>query len=62
MVIIMARLTHFQKMEKNPEVFCNPDQPLIKATRVSQLDLDKQEARVIETRKRLADAMTALHG
>ena len=48
-------------MEKNPEVFCNPDQPLIKATKIAQSDVDKQEARVIETRKRLADAISALH-
>ena len=51
----------FQHMvDKDPTAYLNPDQPLISLTKVSQDDVDKQEARVIATRKRLADAVKAL--
>ena len=42
--------------------FCQPDQPLIAATKVSQDDVDVQEKRVIKTRQRLAEAIQALEG
>ena len=46
--------------DKDPTAYLNPDQPLISLTKVSQDDVDKQEARVIATRKRLADAVKAM--
>ena len=54
-------LNLFQKMtEKDPSVYLTPDQPLVCSTKVSQSDVDKQEARVLETRKKLAEALAAL--
>ena len=51
----------FQKMtEKDPSVYLTPDQPLVCSTKVSQSDVDRQEARVLETRKKLAEALAAL--
>ena len=44
----------------DPAVYLAPDQPLIHATKVSQDDIDKQEARVIATRKKLAEALASL--
>ena len=46
--------------EIDATAFCNPDQPLIQATKISQEDVDTQEKRVIETRQRLAEAMAEL--
>lgn len=46
--------------EKDPSVYLNPDQPLIQATKVTQSDVDRQEAKVMETRKQLAEALAAL--
>ena len=46
--------------EKDPSVYLTPDQPLVCSTKVSQSDVEKQEARVLETRKKLAEALAAL--
>jgi len=46
--------------EKDPSVYLTPDQPLVCSTKVSQSDVDRQEARVLETRKKLAEALAAL--
>ena len=46
--------------EKDPSVYLTPDQPLVCSTKVSQSDVNKQEARVLETRKKLAEALAAL--
>ncbi len=46
--------------EKDPSVYLTPDQPLIFSTKISQADVDRQEAKVLETRKRLAEAIAAL--
>ena len=54
-------LNSFQKMtEKDPSVYLTPDQPLVCSTKVSQSDVDRQEARVLETRKKLAEALAEL--
>lgn len=50
-----------QKMtEKDPSVYLIPDQPLVCSTKVSQSDVEQQEARVADTRKQLAEALAAL--
>jgi len=41
-------------------LYINPEQPLIAATSISQDDIEKQEARVLETRMKLAKAIEAL--
>jgi hypothetical protein len=46
--------------EKDPSVYLSPDQPLICSTKISHADVEKQELRVIETRKKLAEALSAL--
>ena len=46
--------------DKDASVYLNPEQPLIRQTRVTQEDVDKQEAVVRATRKSLAEAMAKL--
>ena len=46
--------------EKDACVYLNPEQPLISATKISQDDVDKQESRVLATRKRLAEALATM--
>ncbi len=46
--------------ERNPGAFVSPRQPLIRAAKVTKLDVERQEARVTRTRKKLAEAMAAM--
>ena len=48
------------KPDADPALYINPEQPLIAATSISQDDIEKQEARVLETRMKLAKAIEAL--
>ncbi|XP_032668400.1 methyl-CpG-binding domain protein 3 isoform X2 [Odontomachus brunneus] len=48
-------------LEKNPGVFLNPEQPLVQAVSIADDDLKKQEERVAIARKKLQDALRALH-
>ena len=50
------------KSDADPALYINPEQPLIAATNISQDDIEKQEARVVDTRKKLAQAIEALYG
>ena len=56
---------HFQvdkddKIDKNPAVFVNPEQPLISKLEVHEDEITAQEAKVKEARERLAQAIKAL--
>ena len=50
------------KPDADPALYINPEQPLIAATNISQDDIEKQEATVVETRMKLAKAIEALYG
>ena len=59
--LCLSFLTSFQSVaDKDAGVFLNPEQPLIRQTRVTQEDVDKQETVVRATRKALADALAKL--
>eukprot|EP00092_Neocalanus_flemingeri_P008866 GFUD01009541.1.p1 GENE.GFUD01009541.1~~GFUD01009541.1.p1 ORF type:complete len:267 (-),score=93.21 GFUD01009541.1:252-1052(-) len=49
-----------EKIDKNPAVFVNPDQPLISSLEVQDAEITAQEERVKEARDRLAQAIKAL--
>lgn len=44
-------------LSKNPGVFINPDQPLVQALFVTEDDIQRQEERVLEARKKLEEAL-----
>jgi len=48
------------KIDKNPAVFVNPDQPLISKLEVQDAEITAQEEKVKEARNRLAQAIKAL--
>merc|ERR1719225_1225844 len=48
------------KQGADPALFINPEQPLISATEISNEDIEKQEQKVLETRRKLAEAIQAL--
>jgi len=48
------------KIDKNPAVFVNPEQPLISKLEVHDDEITAQEAKVKEARERLAQAIKAL--
>jgi len=50
-----------EKIDKNPAVFINPEQPLITAMIVSDKEIAAQEEKVQEARDRLANAIKALN-
>jgi len=50
-----------EKIDKNPAVFINPEQPLISAMIVSDKEIAAQEEKVQEARDRLANAIKALN-
>ena len=50
------------KPNADPALFINPEQPLIAATSISNEDIEKQEQKVLEMRKKLAEAIEALSG
>ena len=49
-----------EKIDKNPAVFVNPEQPLISSLEVQDEDITAQEEKVKEARGRLAQAIKAL--
>merc|ERR1712223_263155 len=57
---IVGQKTSKFKPDSDPALYINPEQPLIAATSISQDDIEKQEARVLETRMKLAKAIEAL--
>ncbi len=60
-VLILSHSPPSQSIgEKDASVFVNPEQPLIANTKVSQEDIDRQEAKVMAIRKRLAEALASL--
>lgn len=44
----------------DPAVYLAPEQPLIHATKISQDDIEMQEARVVALRKKLAQELSAI--
>lgn len=50
------------KPDADPALFINPEQPLIASTTISNEDIDRQEARVLEMRKKLSEAIESLSG
>ena len=46
--------------QKHPTAYINADQPLIHSVTISDLDIQKQEARVLEARRRLQQAMNTV--
>jgi len=44
----------------DPALYINPEQPLIAATEISNEDIEQQEQKVLETRRKLAEAIQAL--
>jgi len=49
------------KPDADPALYINPEQPLIASTTISNDDIDKQEARVLEMRKKLSEAIESLY-
>ena len=58
----MAQISLQTKPDADPALFINPEQPLIASTTISNEDIDKQEARVLEMRKKLSEAIESLSG
>merc|ERR1719400_2602249 len=54
--IVGQKTTKF-KPDADPALFINPEQPLIAATSISNEDIEKQEQKVLEMRKKLAEAI-----
>jgi len=46
--------------DADPALYINPEQPLIAATSISNEDIERQEQKVFEMRRRLAEALQAL--
>jgi len=59
---IVGQKTSKFKPDSDPALYINPEQPLIAATSISNDDIEKQEQKVMEMRKKLADAIEALSG
>lgn len=59
---IVGQKTSKFKPNADPALFINPEQPLIAATTISNEDIEKQEQKVLEMRKKLAEAIEALSG
>ena len=57
----MAQISLQTKPDADPALFINPEQPLIASTTISNEDIDKQEARVLEMRKKLSEAIESLY-
>ena len=59
----LYKIPSFQtKPDADPALYINPEQPLIATTTISNDDIDKQEARVLEMRKKLSEAIESLCG
>ena len=50
-------ITVLCRIEENPTAFLTPSQPLMGQLEVKEEDITAQEARVVEARARLAEAM-----
>ena len=59
---IILQLVLQTKPDADPALFINPEQPLIASTTISNEDIDRQEARVLEMRKKLSEAIESLSG
>ena len=61
--VLKTLFLQFQyKPDADPALYINPEQPLIAATTISNEDIEKQENRVLEMRRKLAEAIEALYG
>ncbi len=58
--MILLRLIFQSITDKDASVYLNPEQPLIRQTKVTQDDVDRQEAVVRATRRSLAEAMAKI--
>lgn len=59
---IVGQKSSKYKPDADPALYINPEQPLIAATTISNEDIEKQENRVLEMRRKLAEAIEALYG
>jgi len=50
------------KSDADPALYINPEQPLIEATSITNEDIERQEQKVLEMRRQLAEAIEALSG
>jgi len=59
---IVGQNTSKFKQDSDPALFINPEQPLVTSTEISNSDIEKQEQKVLDMRRKLAEAIESLNG
>uniref|UniRef100_A0A915PZH6 Uncharacterized protein n=1 Tax=Setaria digitata TaxID=48799 RepID=A0A915PZH6_9BILA len=59
--VITGQTASKKQLESNPSINTNVDQPFIQAVSVSEQDIQQQERRVLDMRKRLQEARKHFH-
>merc|ERR1719278_811294 len=57
---VVGQKTSKFRQDADPALYINPEQPLIAATSITNEDIERQEQKVFEVRRRLAEALQAL--